>query len=76
MEKLVLLGFRGYLGEIESETKKLELFVRGMPFFVNGQCCVGASASFFQASTRKSGGGRAFGNIVRFLAGPARSALA
>ena len=41
--------------------------------FVNVQCCVRVSASNFQVLTRKSDGARALGNIVRFLAGPARS---
>ena len=71
LEKLVLLSFRGYLGGIESETKKnLAFFIYF--FFVNVQCCVRVSASNFQVLTRNSGGARAFGNIVRFMAGPAR----
>jgi len=42
-------------------------------FLVNVQCCVRVGASNFQVLTRKSGFvTRAFGNIVRFLAGPAR----
>ena len=40
---------------------------------MNVQCCVRVSASNFQVLTRNSGGTRAFGNIVRFLAGTARS---
>ena len=55
----------------ESENKTLECFV--YLFFGNVQCCVRVSASNFQVLTRESGGARAFGNIVRFLAGPARS---
>ena len=40
---------------------------------MNVQCCVRVSASNFQVLTGKSGGvTRALGNIVRFLAGPAR----
>ena len=71
VQKLVLLSFRGYLGEIESEKKKLTIF-HAVFFFVNVQCCVRVSASNFQVLTPKSGGARAFGNIVRFLAGPTR----
>ena len=60
MDKLVLLSFGGYLGEIESEKKEL----RGVDilFFVNGQCCVNVRASNFKfyLVTRQSGGGRAF----------------
>ena len=42
--------------------------------FVNGHCCcVRVSASNFQVLTRKRGGGRDFGNVVRFLADPARA---
>jgi len=41
--------------------------------FVNVQCCVRVSASIFHVLTRKSGCvTRAFWNIARFLAGPAR----
>ena len=39
---------------------------------MNVQYCVRVSASNFQVLTRKSDGARALGNIVRFLAGPAR----
>ena len=62
--------FRGYLGEIESKRKILEIF--GYLFLTHVQSCVRASASIFPVLTRKSGGARAFGNIVRFLACPAR----
>ena len=44
-------------------------------FFVNVQRCVRVSVSYFQVLTRKSGGARALGNIVRFLAGPARTSM-
>ena len=66
----MLLSFRGYLGEIESEKDKLRIF-RILFFSVNVQCCVRVSAAKFQVLTRNSGGARAFGNIVRFLADPA-----
>ena len=36
------------------------------------QFCVRVSASNFQVQIRKSGGARASGNFIRFLAGPAR----
>ena len=52
------------------KNKALEHFIYF--FFVNVQCCVRVSASNFQVLTRKSDGARAVGNIVRFLAGPAR----
>ena len=58
MEKLVLLSFRGYLGEI-----KLRIF--HILFVVNLQC-VRVSGSNFQVLTHNSGGARALGNIVRF----------
>ena len=41
-------------------------------FFLHVQCCVRVSASNFEVLTRKSGGARAFGSLIRFLAGPAR----
>ena len=41
-------------------------------FFPHAQCCVRVSASNVYVLTRKNGGARAFGNIVRFGAGPAR----
>ena len=69
--KLVLLSFRGYYGEIESKKENLRIF--HILFFVNVQCCVRVSASNFQVLTRKSDGAKALGNIVRFLAGPART---
>ena len=46
VEKLVLLSFRGYLGEIESEKK--ETSNCSYTLFVNGQCCVRVSASYFE----------------------------
>ena len=66
----MFLSFRGYLGEIESEKDKLRIF-RILFFSVNVQCCVRVSAAKFQVLTRNSGGARAFGNIVRLMAGPA-----
>ena len=66
----MLLSFRGYLGEIESGKKAFEFFTYFF-FFVNVEC-VRVRASNFQVLTRKIGGATAFGNIVRFLAGPAR----
>ena len=50
---------------------KENLRIFHMLFFVNVQC-VRVSASNFQVLTRKSGGARAFGNIVHFLVDPAR----
>ena len=38
---------------------------------MNVQCCVRVRASNFQVLTRKSGGARVFGSIVRFSASPA-----
>ena len=64
VEKLVLLSFHGYLGEIESGGGKSWNF--SCNFFVNVQCCVRVSASNFQVLTCKSGGARALVNIVRF----------
>ena len=52
------------------KNKTLEQFIYF--FLANVQCCVRVSASNFQVLTRKSDGARALGNIVRFLAGPAR----
>ena len=76
VEKMVLVGFRGYLGEIESEKITLyqvEFFIQELFFLMHVQRCVRVSASNLQVLTRKSGlVTRAFGNIVRFLAGPAR----
>ena len=71
-KKLVFLSFRGYLGEIESENKKHQNFSYTF-FFLHVQCCVWVSASNFQVLTRKIGDARASGNIVCFLAGPART---
>ena len=68
----MLLSFRGYLGEIESEKKK-KVRIINILFFVNVQCCVRVRASNFHVLACKSGGARALGNIVRFLAGPART---
>ena len=70
VEKLVLLSFRGYLGEIKSARKKLEIF--SIFFFACAVLCQGRRSNF-QVLTRKSGGAKDFGNIVRFLAGPART---
>ena len=74
----MLLSFRGYLGEIESDKKNYFevgiLYILCSTFFVNVQCFVRVSASNFQVLIRNSGGARrALGNIVRFLAGPART---
>ena len=74
---MVLVGFRGYLGEIESEKITLyqvEFFIQELFFLMHVQRCVRVSASNFQVLTRNSGGARALGNIVSFLAGPARTA--
>ena len=64
MEKLVFLIFRGYLGEIESEKKKLGI-VHTLSSFEWAMLYQGQYLKF-KVLTRKSGGGRAFGNIVRF----------
>ena len=55
-----------------SRKKKKKLSIFQVVFLVNVQCCVRVSASNFQVLTRNSGGATAFGNIARFLAGPAR----
>ena len=44
-------------------------------FFLVHLQCFRISASNFQVLTRKRGGGRAFGNHVRILAGPARTTI-
>ena len=73
VEESVLLSGRGDLGEIESGKTELRFEILHTHCSMNVQCCVRVSASHFQVVTRKSGGvTRAFGNIVRFLAGPAR----
>ena len=59
----MLLSFRGYIGDIESEKKKLNIF--HTLFSVNVRC-VRVRASNVQVLTRNSGGARALGNIVRF----------
>ena len=48
-------------------SKKLKFF---MYVFSHMQRCIRVSASSFQFLTRKSGGGRAFGNIVRCFGWP------
>ena len=70
VEKFVLLSFGGYVGVIDSKKKNLQFFIY---FFLHVQCGVRVSASYFQVLQRKSGGAGAFGNNVRFLAGPART---
>ena len=47
VEKLVLLSFRGYLGEIESGKKKSQEFFIYVLFIGHVQCCVRVSASNF-----------------------------
>ena len=49
--------------------KSLESFAHF--FFLNAQFCARVSASNFQVLIRKSGGARASGTFIRFLAGPA-----
>ena len=68
---MLRLRFRAYLCEIESKKKKSWDFFMYF-FFLHVQCCVRVSASNFEVLTRKSGGARAFGSLIRFLADPAR----
>ena len=74
LEDLVLLSFRGYLDEIESENKSLGFFIYFF-FFMYLRCGVRGIASNFQVLIRRSGGGRPFRIIVGFLAGQASSDL-
>ena len=69
VDRLVFLSFRGYLGEIEAGKESYNF---SYTFFSIVQCCVRVSASNFQGLIRESGGARASGNFIRFLADPAR----
>ena len=70
--KVGAFEFGGYISA-RSSRKKKKLRIFHILLFCHVQCCVRVNASNFQVLTRKSGGVRAFGNIVRFLAGPDRA---
>ena len=71
VKKLVFLGFRGYLGEIESEKKKVRIF--HIRFFWHNQWCVRVSASNFCSPICSGSRDTTLGSFLRFMAGPART---
>ena len=70
VKKLVFFGFRGYLGEIESEKKRLEFFMHVF-FFPHNQWCVRVIACNFCSPIFSGLRGTTLGSFLRFSAGPA-----
>ena len=71
VKKLVFWGFRGYLGEIEFEKKRLEFFI--YVFFSHSQWCVRISASNFCSPICIGSRDTTLGSFLRFMAGFART---
>ena len=77
----MLLSFGGNIGEIESEKKekrkkKIGIFHILFFFCERAMDVSGSALPIFKSLSYKSGGATAFGNIVRFLGGPARMDMA